>query len=173
MFFLPALAAAQTESVQNQGREQTADLRLLLNSFAALGEGHVESVLRDLRLIAITEEARSGEWESMRGLLAELNSSGIMTAALWFVRPDSSYYSLARWLTGLSLRDREYFLRLMAGREITGDLVLSKSTGKRTAIVAVPVRKSGKIIGTLGASLSVEEISRMLNEKMGLLENVI
>jgi hypothetical protein len=76
-------------------------------------------------------------------------------------------------LTGLNLSDRLYFPRLMAGEEITGDLVLSKSTGKRTAIVAVPVRENGKIIGALGTSLSVEGISRMIDEKMGLPDNMI
>jgi len=173
VFSLLPLAAAQTVSAQNQGGEQVADLSLLLNSFAALGEGHVESVLRGLRLISVTEEARSGEWERMRGLLVEFDRSGIKAAAIWFVLPDGSYYSLAKGLTGHSLRDREYFPTLMAGEEITGALVLSKSTGKRTTIVAVPIRKNGEIIGALGASLSVEEISRMLDEKMGLPGNII
>jgi len=170
---LPVLALAQTTPVQNQAGEQIADLRPLLNSFAALGEGHIENVLRGLRLISVTEEAQSGDWERMQGLLAEFDRSGIKDAALWFVLPDGSYYSLSKGLTGLSLRDRDYFPRLMAGEEITGDLVLSKSTGKRSAIVAVPIRKNGEIIGALGASLSVEEISRMLDEKMGLPGNLI
>jgi hypothetical protein len=42
----------------------------------------------------------------------------------------------------------------------------------RTAIVAVPIKKIGKIIGALGASLAVEDISRMLDEEMGLPENM-
>ena len=76
-------------------------------------------------------------------------------------------------MTGLNLRDREYFPRLMAGEEIIGELVLSKSTGKRTVIVAVPIKKNGKTIGALGTSLAVDEISRMIDEKMGLPESMI
>ncbi len=170
---LPALAADEKAPLQNQGEECATDLQLLLNSFGALGEGHIENVLRGLRIISATEEARSGEWENMKGVLAEFGRSGIKAAAVWFVRPDGSYYSLEKGLTGLNLRDREYFPRLMAGEEITGDLVISKSTGKRTAIVAVPVKKNGKIVGALGTSLSVEDISRMLDEKMGLPEDMI
>jgi len=60
----------------------------------------------------------------------------------------------------------------MAGEEIIGDLVLGKSTGKRTAVVAVPVRENGKIIGAIGTSLSVEDISKMIDEKMGLPDNM-
>jgi len=85
---LPAAAAEKTASVQNQGEERVTDLQLLLNSFGALGEGHVENVLRGLRIISATEEARSGEWENMKEVLAEFGRSGIKAAAVWFVRPD-------------------------------------------------------------------------------------
>ncbi len=170
---LPAMAAEERSPVYDKDGVNTAELRLLLNSFAALGESHVESALHGLELISVTEEARSGEWGKMRGLLAEFGRSGIKAAATWFVLPDGSYYTVEKGLTGLNLRDRGYFPRLMAGEEIRGDLVISKSTGKRTAIVAVPVRTNGKIIGAVGTSLSVAGISRMINEKMGLPENII
>jgi len=174
LFALPAVAAENTAAtVQNQRGERVTDLRLLLNSFGALGEGHVENVLRGLKLISVTEEAQSGEWENMKKVLAELGRTGIKAAAVWFARPDGAYYSLEKGLTGLNLRDREYFPRLMAGEEIIGELVLSKSTGKRTVIVAVPIKKNGKTIGALGTSLAVDEISRMIDEKMGLPESMI
>ena len=170
---LPAMASVKSAAVHDKKEVGTAELRLLLNSFGALGEGHIEDVLRGLKLISVTEEAGSGDWGKMRGLLAELGRSDIKAAALWFVRPDGSYYTVEKGLTGLNLRDRRYFPRLMAGEEITGDLVVSKSTGRRSAIVAVPVRKDGKVTGALGASLSVAGISRMIDEKMGLPENII
>ena len=170
---LSAMAAGEMVPVQDKGGISMANLRLLLNSFAALGEGHIENVLHGLKIMSVTEEAQSGEWEKMRGVLAEFGRSGIEAADVWFARPDGSFYTVEKGLTDLTLRDRHYFPRLMAGEEITGDLVISKTTGKRTAIVAVPIKKNGKIIGALGASLAVEVISRMLDEKMGLPENVI
>jgi hypothetical protein len=170
---LPAMAVEEASPVLGQGGINTAAMRLLLNSFAALGEGHVEQVLRGLKLISVTEEAQSGEWEKMKGLLTAFERSGIKAAAVWFVRPDGSYYSEEKGLTGQNLRDRDYFPRLMADAEVIGDLVISKSTGKRTAIVAVPVRTKGKVIGALGTSLSVEDVSRMIDEKMGLPQSLI
>jgi hypothetical protein len=170
---LPAIAAEKKAPVQDKTGVSTAELKLLLNSFAALGEGHMETVVRGLELISATEEARSGEWEKMGGLLAEFKKSGIKAAAVWFVLPDGSYYTVEKGLTGLNLSDRPYFPRLMAGEEITGELVLSKSTGKRSAVVAVPIKKNGKVIGALGTSLSVEGISRMIDEEMGLPGNLI
>jgi hypothetical protein len=172
VLLLPAIATGEMAPVQDKDGISMANLRLLLNSFAALGEGHVENVLHVLKIMSVTEEVQSGEWEKMRGVLAEFGRSGIKASAVWFVLPDGSYYSVEKGLTGLNLRHREYFPRLMAGGEITGDLVLSKSTGKRSVIVAVPLKKNGKIIGALGTSLAVEDISRMLDEKMGLPENM-
>ncbi len=75
---LPA-TAIETLPVKDQGWINTANLRLLLNSFAALGEGQVEHVLRSLKLISVTEEVQSGEWEDMRGFIP---SSGSIVRAL-------------------------------------------------------------------------------------------
>jgi hypothetical protein len=166
-------AAGEGHAVQDASEVNTVELRLLLNSFGALGEGQIENVLERLRIIAATQEAQSGEWEKMRSLLQELETSGIPAAAIWFVRPDGSYYSLKQGLNEQNLKDRDYFPKLMAGADITGDLVISKSTGKRTAIVAVPLRKGDEIIGALGTSLAVEAMSRSLNEQMGLPENIL
>ena len=172
-FSLPAIAAEKGVSVDDTQGAGTTELRLLLNSFGALGEGYIEDVLRDLKLISATEEAQSGEWGEMRTLLATFGESGIKAAAVWFVKPDGSYYTVEKGLTGLNLSDRPYFPGLMAGRDVTGALVISKSTGKRTVIVAVPVKRKGKIIGALGISLSAEDISRMIDEKMMLPKNMI
>ena len=148
------------------------DLRLFLNSFVSLGEGHIGSALRGLRVISLTEEAKSGEWQRMRGLLAEFGKSGIKAATVWFVRPDGSYYTAEKGATDQNLRERPYFPKLMAGEDVMGELVVSKSTGRRTAVVAVPVKKEGKVVGAVGASLSVVEISRMLDQEMGLPQNI-
>lgn len=172
-FSLPAIATEKGVSVDDTKGADITELQLLLNSFGALGEGHVEAVLRGLKLISATEEAKSGEWGKMRTLLATFGESGIKAAAVWFVKPDGSYYTVEKGLTGLNLSDRLYFPDLMAGREVTGELVLSKSTGKRTIIVAVPVERKGKIIGALGTSLAAEDISSMIDEKMVLPKNII
>lgn len=95
VFSLPAMAAEESSAVQDRGGTKMASTRLFLNSFAALGEGHVESVLRGLKIISVTEEARSGKWENMSGLLTEFSKSGIKAAAVWFVRPDGTY--TIRW----------------------------------------------------------------------------
>jgi hypothetical protein len=153
--------------------KQVANLRLLLNAFTAFSEEHIEGVLRNLHILSSTEEMRSGEWDNMKGLLTEFSKSGIAPTAVWFARPDGSYYTVEKGLTGLNLADRPYFPTLMEGHDVAGCLVVSKSTGKRSAVVAVPVMKGDEVIGALGAALSLGELSRMIEKNMDLPKDMI
>jgi methyl-accepting chemotaxis protein len=170
---MPAVAVESPATAQQRDQANITDLQSHLNSFAALAEDHVANVMNSLKLIAITQEAQSGKWENIKPLLEELNKSGIQAAAVWFVRPDGSYYTTEKDLTGSNLRDRAYFPKLMNGEEVPGSLVISKSTGERSAVVAAPIKKNGAIIGGLGASLDVKEVSAMINAKMGLPQDMV
>lgn len=167
---LPALAGETMSAVDTKDPAGTrvADMRILLNAFTAIAEEDIERTLRGMKILSETEEVQSGDWNAMRGPLAEFSRSGINAAAVWYARPDGHYYTVEKGLTVQNLSDRPYFPRLMSGATVVGDLVISKSTGKRSAILAVPVRKSGKISGALGVSLSSDIMSRMLQEKMAL-----
>ncbi len=153
--------------------KQAADLRLLLNTFTAFAEEHIEGILRGLRILSSTEEVQSGEWNNMKGLLTGFSKSGIAPTAVWFARPDGSYYTVEKGLTDLNLLDRHYFPALLKGHDVVGALVISKSTGKRSAVIAVPVTKGGEVVGALGASLSLEEMSRMLDRRMDLPKGMV
>ena len=169
----PVLSAEKISSnTTTKGKVPVVELRLLLNAFSALAEDNIEGILRSLKLLSNTSEVMSGEWDAMKGLLGEFSKSDIHAAAVWFVRPDGSYYTVEQGLTNKNLRDRSYFPGLMSGNDVKGDLVISKSTGKRAAIIAVPVKKEGKMIGALGVSLSVEGMSGMLEKKMDLPEQI-
>ncbi|MRR07123.1 MAG: hypothetical protein EG828_09290 [Deltaproteobacteria bacterium] len=167
---LPAMAGETRSAIDTKGPEGTrvADMRILLNAFTALAEEHIEGTLRVMKILSATDEVRSGDWNAMKGPLSEFSRSGIHAAAVWYARPDGRYYTVEKGLTDQSLSDRRYFPRLMAGTTVVGDLVISKSTGKRTAILAVPIKKDGKVSGALGVSLSADTMSRMLQKRMAL-----
>ena len=170
IFSLPAMAGETMSCTDTKGNEaaRVADMRILLNAFTAFAEEHIEGTLRGMKILSETEEVLSGDWNAMKGPLTEFSRSGINAAAVWYARPDGHYYTVEKGLTDQSLSDRSYFPRLMAGTTVVGDLVISKSTGKRTAILAVPIWKHGKVSGALGVSLSADKMSRMLQERMAL-----
>jgi len=176
LVFSPPVKAwgdVSSDRAEKNSSKQVVDLRLLLNAFAAFAEEHIEGISRGLHILSATEEVRSGEWDNMKGLLIEFSKSGIAPAVVWFARPDGSYYTVEKGLTDLNLGDRPYFPALMEGHDVVGDLVINKSTGRRSAVIAVPVIKGGEVIGALGASLSLEEMSRMLERKTDLPKDMV
>lgn len=184
IFYLPALALDRAPAQKNEaaqvkfaseknGAAEGAELRLILNGYAAYAEEHIAGTLRGLKLLSFTEEVKSGKWAEMKELLAKFDKSGITAAAVWYARPDGSYYTAEDGLAAHKIADRPYFPTLMAGSDVVGFLVISKSTGKRSFVIAVPVKNNGKVAGALGVSVSAEDMSKTIDEKLGLPKNML
>ena len=161
-------SAARTDRARSDPPTFAVDARSMLRTYAAAVDARLSAALTGLAAVAATGDAASGQWARLRGPLAALGGLVATNAAIWFARPDGSYYTVQKGLTGLSLADRAYFPRLMAGHDVLSDLVISKSTGKRSCIVAVPIRVHGHIVGALGASIDLLRLSQWANTVMGL-----
>lgn len=149
------------------------DVQVVLNAYQGLVEEHLAGVLHSVRVIAASGDARSGNWEQVRPMLERLGGDLDTDATVWFAMPDGSYYATeAKGLTGQNLRDRTYFPRLMDGHDIVGDLVVSKSTGHRSVIVATPVKADGKVVAAVGVSIRLRRISAMVERFTGLPANM-
>jgi len=147
--------------------------RVALASLMALSDGHLLTIADHFQILANTDEARSADWERIRGPLGSaenLNARGL----LWFALPDGSYWSVQGGSAAGNLSDRPYWPRLMAGQVVLGDLVASKATGKSSAIVAVPVRgAAGDIVGVLGSSVYLDSLSLQIKRELDLPPNQI
>lgn len=168
VFLLPLLALAAHKSAAQEGLQ--LDPRVALNGYEALVEQEFACAQNGLRTLAATGDVASGDWEHIKEPLAQFARGVPVSAAVWFARPDGSYFSVEAGLTGQNIKDRRYFPALMAGKEITGELVVSKSTGKRSTIIAVPVRKDGHVIGALGASIDMEKVAARIDEEIAFPE---
>ena len=149
------------------------DARIALNGYQTVVEQELEWSLICLRTLAATDEVSSGDWERIKGQLAKFAEGNPTYAAIWFARPDGSYFTVEKGATGQNIKDRAYFPGLMGGNEVAGDLVVSKSTGKKSIIVAVPVKTNGQIIGALGVSVSAEQLARFVDDKMRFPKDVV
>lgn len=144
----------------------------VLSSFVALTEQEIRTVEHELAVLSMTEGVKSADWEMMRSILRTYQDSGF-PGIVWFVLPDGNYYSLEKGLVGKKLSERNYFPGLMSGQSIAGDLVFSRSTGEKSVIVAVPVRRDGEVVGGLGASIFLDDLSQRINDALELPENLI
>lgn len=162
---LPALALAQAAAPARPTPQQAA--HSLVSAFMAYTDLRIASIQRSLEILAATKEVRTGRWPSMKPLL-----SGYQRAEegfiVWYVRPDGSYYTVDQGLMKQSLSDRPYFPDLMAGRMVTGALVISRSTGQRSAVMAVPIRQGGQVVGAVGASLFLDRFADQVSTALAL-----
>ena len=145
--------------------------RIALHALMALSDAHLQKLADILAMLATSDAVRSGDWERMRGTLAA--AAGVnVPAALWFAEPDGGYWTTAQGRATANLADRPYFSRLLAGKSVVGDLVVSRSTRRNVAIVAVPLRGSGgSVVGVLGGSVHLDSLSTLLREEMGGLDS--
>jgi methyl-accepting chemotaxis protein len=146
-----------------------SDARVALGAYRGMVEEHAQGVVRALRVIASTSEARSAKWDQVKPLLTLLSSSLPTDATAWFVLPDGSYHATEEeGIAEENLKDRAYFPVLMSGKEVFGDLVISKSTNHRSVIVAAPVLVDGKTVAGVGVSLRVRLLSELVDQHMPL-----
>lgn len=151
----------------------TVDGRVALASLISLGDGHLRKLADFLHVLAASDAARSGNWTRVRGPLADVAQRNV-PATLWFALPDGSYWTVTGGRATETLATRAYFPKVIAGHTVIGDLVVSKSSGKSVAIVAVPVRDAGgTVIGALGSSVYLDSLSLRLAREMNLPDNVI
>jgi methyl-accepting chemotaxis protein len=109
----------------------------------------------------------------LKGPLGEVGKLNV-SALNWFALPDGSYWSVQEGKASGNLTDRAYFPRLLAGKTVIGDLVVSKATSQNVMIVAVPIlREDGWVIGVLGSSVYLEPLSERIRQEMDLSGNVI
>jgi len=149
------------------------DARVTLDAYRAVVEARLEGVLAATRTLAVTEAAKSGQWARLSGPLEVLASNVEEQAAVWFAQPDGSYFTVEKGATGESLRERDYFPALLAGRDVVGALVISKSTGKRSLIVASPVLVEGKVTGAVGVSMDAVKLAASVDQAIRFPADVV
>jgi len=152
----PAGAMEFSQTAMNQ-----ADLAL--SAMMAQTDSRLTPVLRTYEVLAVTPQAQSGTWQDIRPLLAALETAE-PDARTWYARPDGSYFTVVDGLTTGNLKSRSYFPDVLAGRESVGTVVVSLSTGKNTAIVAVPVKEKDTVTGILGASVYMDTLTDTIRQ---------
>ncbi|MDR3512791.1 MAG: cache domain-containing protein [Caulobacteraceae bacterium] len=170
---LLAVAGASAAHAQAGSATLMIDGRVALEAYRSLVEEHLTGVLRTLKVLAVTTDARSADWERVGAPLRTLSDDMTTAAAVWFVRPDGAYYTTERGLMGETLKDRAYFADLMAGRDVRAALVISKSTGHRSIVVAAPVKRGGAVVGAFGVSVRARLVSDLVAKGAQLPDNLV
>ncbi len=138
---------------------------LALSSMIATTDSRLIAILRTYEVLVITADVQTNSWEKVKPLLAILEANE-PDARTWYALPDGSYYTIIDGLTTANLRSRSYFPTVIGGEVSVGTVVVSHSTGKNTAIVAVPVKENGAVYGILGASVYLDTLTDTLRSEI-------
>jgi hypothetical protein len=145
----------------------TVDGNVALQSFVSLTDAHIRTTLDALQALSATSEARSADWNRIQTPLRQAAQFNV-PAVLFFAMRSGKYWTVDKGIQPTSLSDRPYFARVLAGQVVVGELVLSRSTGKPVAVVAVPVRgTNGNVVGVLGASIYLDPLTALLKAELG------
>jgi Cache domain len=167
------LALAMTSLSCGSGADEAKiDAEMGVSALAALADSHIKGYIDSMEALAMTQEVQSAHWQSMKELLQKVDEAGT-GGTVWFVLPDGSYYTVEQGLTDQDLSDRDYFEELMDGSGVLGSLVESKSTGKKSLIAAVPVKRGGDVVGAVGSSIFLDELSITLASEIDLPNDMI
>lgn len=64
--------------------------------------------------------------------------------------------------------DRKWFQDPMNGKDLTLQTLISRTNGKPSLVISMPIRENGAIVGVLQAAMAIEDISRIvLNWRSG------
>ena len=139
----------------------------LLNAFTSLVDLHISSITTDLDILAQADQVRTGDWESMRSFITAYQDSHPHLVAV-FIKPDGKYWTPGKGLVDANLKDREYFQPLMNGDKILAHPLVSRSTGKKAVFCAAPVLDEGRVVGAVGVSIFLEDLSGIIKKSFDL-----
>jgi len=150
----------------------TVDGKVALASLITISDAHLLKIADEFKLLSIRKEVVAGDWSKIKELLVKV-SAGDEQGMMWFAHPSGTYWTVQQDRVNANIKSRPYFSRLMAGKTVVGDLVVSKSTGKNVTVVAVPVFKGKRVVGVLGCSVYLDKLSERIKGEMELPPNMI
>jgi hypothetical protein len=148
------------------GSPPTAGPEVTLNAATHYVDSIFANTLASLELIASTPEAKSGDWEGIKRYLKQVEAG--LPGGYFFFLPDGNYYSVALDYTNLNVSDRAYFKSLFAGNRVKGFPIYSRSSGEKSALMAVPILVDNRVIGALGASVFLNDLQARLDRDFAL-----
>ena len=137
----------------------------VLSALSSLITTRMHGIAAAMGSLALTSDLQSGDWDRIRPILTHLEKEH-PEARFWYANPDGSYYTTVDNLTSANLKDRSYFPGVLAGKTSIGTIVVSKSTGRYTAIIAVPVIDRGLVKGMLGTSIYCDTLEKTLESEI-------
>lgn len=149
-----------------------AKLETGLAGAIALTDSYIENCVKTMEILAVTDEVLSGDWEEMLPVMTKAEEV-MIPGPKWYGLPDGSYYVVGMGKTDKNISDRAYYPVIMSGQATYSELVISKATGEKALVTAVPVIDKGEVTGFVGVSVFLEDLSEIIAEDLDLPDDMV
>jgi len=139
---------------------------VILAAVTAITDTTLQGIYDLLRAMAHTGDIRSGDPAKIVPLLQSVQSDN-PDILVWYSYPNGTYFT-AKGLVSESLADRPYFPALLSGETVFGYPVTSRSTGRLSAVIAVPVMEGGTVTGIMGSSVYLDLLTEKITRELSL-----
>ena len=115
----------------------------------------------DLEIYANTQVVQQGTTkEKLNYLQSELNKRD-NNYFFFFIAEENGDYSTTIEQNAGNISDRDYFEKVLNGKTVISNPIISKSTGKPIIVIASPI--SGNNLSLLGATIEIKDLSTYIN----------
>lgn len=166
-----ALFITSSVSYYFSHQKLTANLEQTLNTLA-ISTGNEVGLWLDGRVAEITTVANALQLlpntreRRLPYLTGEVERNNLYESM--FIADEKGDYYITTGDPG-NVKDRDYFIQAMTtGKPVISNPVVSRATGKKVVVVAIPLTRNGQFNGILGSTILIDDLSnRLASIKVG------
>src|SRR6056297_1712874 len=115
----------------------------------------------DLEIYANTQVVQHGSWRAKLDYLQTELQKRDNNYFFFFIADQKGDYSTTNIVNAGNISDRKYFDKVLKGKTVISDPVISKSTGIPIIVFASPI--AGDNLSLLGATMEIKKLSNYIN----------
>ena len=118
----------------------------------------LEARKQEMTMMSVAPAIQSGNLEAIVPFMTAAAKANPAYDTISYVNLSGDLINSAGLRT--SVAEREYFRRALAGEASITDPLIAKATGSLVAVVAVPVKADGKVVGVINGTVSMEGLAK-------------
>jgi methyl-accepting chemotaxis protein len=147
------------DSLRDQARES---MKSNAESISAQLDEWVDKNVRVMRAVATLPQIRSMKADQQIATLETVQVAYPWMFLVQTIGPDGMNVARNDKKALTNYADRKYFQDSMNGKELTLQTLISRTNGKPSLVIALPIRENGQIVGVLQSAMAIEDISRIV-----------
>ncbi len=119
--------------------------------------------IREMETYGHNPTVKRFQWDEIKTYLKrEIQRKSDIYYFFFVADRDGNYYTTLDDGTG-DISDREYFYKVMLGESVVSNPVISKTTGEKVFVIAVPIKDNDeKVIGLIGGTIKFENLYKFI-----------